>query len=86
MPIPQLTAERRTELVKAAHKYAEGTRIAVRGVRRDGMEQIKGFEKKHEIGEDTAKQWHEDVQKLTDQYVKRVDEMLAEKERDIRQV
>jgi ribosome recycling factor len=86
VPIPQLTAERRTELVKAAHKYAEGTRVAVRGVRRDGMEQVKTLEKKHEIGEDTAKHWHEDVQKLTDQYVKRVDEMLAEKERDIRQV
>ncbi len=86
VPIPQLTAERRTELVKAAHKYAEGTRVAVRGVRRDGMEQVKGFEKKHEIGEDVAKHWHEDVQKLTDQYIKRVDEMLADKERDIRQV
>ena len=86
VPIPQLTAERRTELVKAAHKYAEGTRVAVRGVRRDGMEQVKAQEKKHEIGEDTAKHWHEDVQKLTDQYVKKVDEMLAEKEKDIRQV
>ena len=86
VPIPQLTAERRTELVKAAHKYAEGTRVAVRGVRRDGMEQVKALEKKHEIGEDTAKHWHEDVQKLTDQYVKKVDEMLAEKEKDIRQV
>ncbi|MDE2583418.1 MAG: ribosome recycling factor [Rhodospirillales bacterium] len=86
VPIPQLTTERRNELVKAAHKYGEGARVAVRGVRRDGMEQVKGFEKKHEIGEDTAKAWHEDVQKLTDQYVKRIDEMLAEKERDIRQV
>ena len=86
VPIPQLTAERRTELVKAAHKYAEGTRVAVRGVRRDGMEQIKNFEKKHEISEDVAKHWSEDVQKLTDQYIKRVDEMLTEKERDIKQV
>ena len=86
VPIPQLTAERRAELVKAGHKYAEGTRIAVRGVRRDGMEQVKGFEKKHEIGEDIAKRWHEDVQKLTDQYIKKIDEMLAEKEKDIKQV
>ncbi len=86
VPIPQLTAERRTELVKAAARYAEGTRVAVRGVRRDGMEQVKGFEKKKEIGEDVAKHWHEDVQKLTDQYIKRIDEMLADKERDIRQV
>ncbi|MGH7040627.1 MAG: ribosome recycling factor [Acetobacteraceae bacterium] len=86
VPIPQLTAERRTELVKAAHKYAEGTRVATRGVRRDGMDQVKGLEKKREIGEDVAKHWHEDVQKLTDQYIKRIDEMLADKERDIRQV
>jgi ribosome recycling factor len=86
VPIPQLTAERRGELVKAAHKYAEGTRVAVRGVRRDGMEQVKGFEKKKEIGEDVAKHWHEDVQKLTDQFIKRIDEMLADKERDIKQV
>jgi ribosome recycling factor len=86
VPIPQLTAERRAELVKAAHKYAEGAKVAVRAVRRDGMEQIKVHEKKHEIGEDLAKDWSADVQKLTDQYVKRVDDVLAEKEKDIRQV
>ena len=55
IPIPQLTTERRAELARTAHKYAEGARISVRGVRRDGMEQVKGFEKKHEIGEDLAK-------------------------------
>src|ERR1700742_64484 len=86
VPIPQLTTERRNELAKMAHKYAEGAKISVRGVRRDGMEQIKGFEKKHEIGEDMAKTWSDDVQKLTDQYVKRVDEALTDKEKDIRQV
>ena len=86
VPIPQLTTERRNELAKTAHKYAEGAKIAVRGVRRDGMEQIKAHEKKHEIGEDVAKNWSEDVQKLTDQYIKKVDEALADKEKDIRQV
>jgi len=86
VPIPQLTTERRNELAKLAHKYAEGAKVAVRGVRRDGMEQIKGFEKKHEIGEDLAKTWQDDVQKLTDQYIKRLDEALVEKEKDIRQV
>ena len=86
VPIPQLTEERRGELVKAAHRYAEGAKVAVRAVRRDGMEQVKGFEKKHEIGEDSAKNWQEEVQKLTDQYIKKVDESLADKERDIRQV
>ena len=86
VPIPQLTTERRAELVKAAHKYAEGARVAVRGVRRDGMEQIKTHEKKHEIGEDVAKHWHDEVQKLTDQFIKRVDDVLGDKEKDIRQV
>jgi len=86
VPIPMLTTERRNELAKMAHKYAEGAKIAVRGVRRDGMEQIKGHEKKHEIGEDLAKTWTDEVQKLTDQYVKRVDEALTDKEKDIRQV
>jgi ribosome recycling factor len=86
VPVPQLTTERRNELAKLAHKYAEGARVAVRGVRRDGMEQIKVHEKKHEIGEDQAKDWHGDVQKLTDQFIKKVDEALADKEKDIRQV
>src|SRR5690349_6715819 len=86
VPIPQLTAERRGELAKLAAKYAEGARVAVRGVRRDGMDQVKVHTKKHDIGEDDLKHWSDEVQKVTDQYVKRVDEMLAEKERDIRQV
>ncbi len=86
VPIPQLTTERRNELAKTAHKYAEGAKVSVRGVRRDGMEQIKTFEKKHEIGEDVAKNWQDDVQKLTDQYIKKVDDSLADKEKDIRQV
>jgi ribosome recycling factor len=79
VPIPQLTAERRTELAKAG-------RIAVRGVRRDGMEQIKALEKKSEISKDEAEDWSTQVQKLTDSFVKRIDEMSAEKEREIRQV
>jgi ribosome recycling factor len=86
VPIPQLTTERRNELAKMAHKYAEGAKVAVRGVRRDGMEQVKGFEKKHEIGEDVAKTWSDEVQKLTDLFIKKVDEALADKEKDIRQV
>ncbi len=86
VPIPQLTAERRGELAKAAGRYAEGARVAVRGVRRDGMDQIKTYEKKHEIGEDESKNWSEEVQKLTDSYIKRIDEALAEKDKEIRQV
>ena len=86
VPIPQLTTERRNELARMAHKYAEGAKISVRAVRRDGMEQIKGHEKKHDIGEDLAKTWSDEVQKLTDQYVKKVDDVLSDKEKDIRQV
>jgi len=86
VPIPQLTSERRVELAKAAGRYGEGARISVRGVRRDGMEQIKAFERKHEISEDEQKDWADEVQKLTDQYIKRIDESLVEKEREIKQV
>ncbi len=86
VPIPQLTAERRVELARAAGRYGESARVAVRGVRRDGMEQIRAAEKKHDVGEDEAKTWSDDVQKLTDQYIKRVDENLSEKEREIKQV
>ncbi len=86
VPIPQLTTERRNELAKMAARYAEGVKVSVRGVRRDGMEQIKAHEKKHEIGEDLAKNWADEVQKLTDQFIKKVDEALADKEKDIKQV
>lgn len=86
VPIPQLTEERRNELARAAGKYAENGKIAVRGVRRDGMEQTRGQEKKGEISQDDVKVWSDAIQKLTDQYVKRVDELLAEKEREIKQV
>ena len=86
VPIPMLTEERRVELARAAGKYAEASRVAVRGVRRDGMDRVKAFEKKGEIGEDDTKDWTEAVQKLTDGYVKRVDDSLADKEREIKQV
>jgi ribosome recycling factor len=86
VPLPMLTEERRHELARAAGKYAEGARIAVRGVRRDGMEQIKGFEKKGEIGEDQERDWGTEVQKITDAFIKRIDDLLSDKEKDIRQV
>ncbi|QDH13882.1 ribosome recycling factor [Formicincola oecophyllae] len=86
VPIPQLTGERRAELAKAAARYAEGARIAVRGVRRDGMDQAKALEKKGDISQDELKTWSDAIQKLTDQFTKRVDDALADKERDIKQV
>ena len=86
VPLPVLTEERRNELAKTAGKYAEAARIAVRGVRRDGMEQIKALQKKSEISEDDERDWAEQVQKVTDDYIKRVDSTLSDKEKDIRQV
>ncbi|WP_231504077.1 ribosome recycling factor [Commensalibacter melissae] len=86
VPIPQLTEERRNEMVKAASRYAENAKIAVRGVRRDGMDKTKAAEKKGEISQDDVKDWSDEIQKITDQYVNKIDEVFAEKERDIKQV
>ena len=81
---PELNAERRSELAKLAHKYAEGARIAVRNVRRDGMESLKKAEKDHKISQDEHRQKSDEVQKLTDRYVKQIDDTLATKEKEIK--
>ena len=86
IPIPDMTEERRKEMVKVAGKYAEQTRINVRNIRRDGMDHYKKLEKDKEISEDEQKKAGDDIQKLTDQYVGKVDEMLAAKEKDIMSV
>ena len=86
VPIPELTSERRAELAKLAHKYAEHGRVAVRNVRRDGMESLKKMEKDHKISQDEHRQKSDEVQKLTDRYVKQVDEVLAHKEKEIKTV
>ena len=85
VPLPPLTAERRVELAKLAGRYAEAARVAVRGVRRDGMETLKRLEKDHEIGQDVHRDWSEEIQKLTDDYIRKVDEALAAKDSDIKQ-
>ena len=86
IPLPELNAERREELVKVAGKYAEQARVAVRNVRRDGMDQIKKAEKDSEISQDEAIDLSAEVQTITDKYVKLVDETLEVKEGEIRQV
>jgi ribosome recycling factor len=86
IPIPELNAERRQELVKVAHKYAEQARVAVRHVRRDGMEHLKRLEKDHEMSQDEHRQNSDEVQKLTDAFVTEIDEALASKEQEILQV
>ena len=86
VPIPELSSERRQELTKLAHKYAEQGRIAVRNVRRDGMESLKKMEKDGKISQDDHRRRSEEVQKATDDHIKKVDDALAEKEREILQV
>lgn len=86
VPIPELSTERRTELQKVAGKYAEQTRIAIRNVRRDGMDDIKKAVKDNEISEDDEKKQADDVQKATDHFIKLVDDMLTKKETDIMKV
>ncbi len=83
VPIPALTEERRAELAKIAAKYGEQAKVAIRNVRREGMEAIK---KTEGVSEDDQKKMSEEVQKLTDEMVKNVDEMLAAKEAEIMQV
>ncbi len=83
LPLPDLTEERRKELAKLAGKYAEQQRVAVRNVRRDGMEAVKKAEKDGEISEDEQRAYSDDVQKLTDRFVGQIDTMLADKEKDI---
>ena len=86
IPLPELNEERREELVKVAGGYAEQARVAVRNVRRDGMDQIKKAEKDSDISQDDAKIYSDEVQELTDKFIKMVDETLATKEEEIRQV
>ncbi len=84
--IPELNEERRKELSKVAGKYAEGARVAVRNVRRDGMEGLKEAQKDKEISEDEQKSLSDRVQTMTDDMIKRIDEALATKETEIMQV
>lgn len=86
IPIPELNEERRGELQKVAGKYAEQARIAVRNVRRDGMDDAKKAEKAGDISEDDSRKFSDQIQKITDTHVKMIDESLAEKEVEIMQV
>jgi ribosome recycling factor len=83
LPIPDMTEERRKELVKLAHQYAEKAKIAVRNVRRDGNDDLKADEKKKEISEDDRKRLETEVQKLTDGLIADIDNALAAKEKEI---
>lgn len=86
IPIPELSKDRRQELVKAAHRYAEAARVAVRHVRRDGMDHLKKLEKDGHKSEDEIGRLSDQVQKATDEAIAEVDKLLVAKEKDVMQV
>lgn len=86
IPLPELNEERRKELVKLAHKYAEAARVAVRNVRRDGMDALKKAEKDGKIGQDDHHKLGDELQKLTDGHIRDIDQTLQGKEQEIMQV
>jgi len=86
VPIPDLNEERRRELTRVTAKYAEQARVSVRNVRRDGVELLRRQEKDSEISQDQQRKLQQEVQHLTDDYIKRIDEALAQKDREILQV
>ncbi|UUX50371.1 ribosome recycling factor [Nisaea acidiphila] len=86
IPLPDLSEERRGELAKVAAKYAESARVAVRNVRRDGMDSLKKAEKDGDLSQDEKHLYEEEVQEMTDKFVSRIDEALSAKEKEIMQV
>ncbi|MEL7048244.1 MAG: ribosome-recycling factor, partial [Pseudomonadota bacterium] len=86
LPVPALTADRRQELVKIAHKYAEQSKVSVRNVRRDGMDVLKKLEKDSSISQDEHRTLSGEVQELTDRYIKDIDSVLSTKEAEIQKV
>lgn len=86
IPVPELSEERRAELAKVATRYAEQARVAVRNVRRDGMEKLKKAEKDTEISQDEHRDAGEEIQKITDSHVGEIDELLTTKEQEIMQI
>mgnify|MGYP000503051930 FL=1 len=86
LTFPQLTEERRKDLTKQVHKYAEGGKVAVRNIRRDVMDKIKAAKKISEITEDDAKDYEKKLQDVTDKYVKKLDELAVEKEKELMSV
>lgn len=83
VPIPELSQERRAELVKIAGKYAESSKVAIRNIRRDGMDHFKKLEKDGSVSKDEHQRKSDEIQKLTDEFIKKVDEALATKEKEI---
>ena len=86
IPIPPLSEERRKELTKVAGKYAESNKVAIRNLRREALDEVKKMKKEGTISEDDEKRYENEIQKMTDESIKKIDEMYAQKEKDILQV
>ena len=86
LPLPQLTEERRVEFLKMASKIAENTKVAIRNIRRDGIEKVKKLEKDKEIGQDESKKYQDEIETLTTNKVKIIDEMQKSKEEDLKNI
>ena len=86
VPIPALTEERRKDMVRMLHKLAEEGRVAVRQIRQDANKEIKARQGKHEVSEDDARRQMDEIQKLTDQHIKQIDDLLAHKEEEVMEV
>ena len=86
LPLPQLTEERRNEYLKMAGKISENAKIAIRNLRRDGIEQIKKLEKQKEISQDESKKFQENIEQITSSYIKNIDDMLKSKEEDLKNI
>jgi ribosome recycling factor len=86
LAIPQLTEERRKELVKVVKKESEDAKIAIRNIRRDGNDDLKKLEKNGEITEDALRGYSEDIQKLTDEFITKIDQITKDKEKEIMEV
>ena len=86
LPLPQVTEERRIEYLKIAGKISENAKVAIRNIRRDGIEQVKKLEKDKEIGKDDAKKFQDNVEKITSDQIKSIDEMLKAKEEDLKKI
>ncbi len=86
VPIPELSQERRAEIVKVASKYSEDSKVTIRNIRRDAMDKIKEEEKQKNISKDDSFQFSENVQKITDKYIQKIDDLFQDKEKDILKV
>ena len=86
LPLPQLTEERRSEFLKMAGKISENTKIAIRNIRRDGIERVKKLEKDKEIGQDDSKKYQDNIEKITIDQIKSIEEILKHKEEDLKNI